>query len=176
MSFFFLRAYCFFSDIKLDFWIRVFLLVSGFFSVPQKIKKTILAQQSGDPEIGLLLTRGHYIFSKVNLDLEIDSSFSKSISSKDKQGNPKTFNMNVLIVLKYIENSDVKRETSFSENTTYNNQDDKFSLKNYEDSLKENLTDKIIDNILIYLQSTSSNASNAKLTGNIGFTKSTNDN
>ncbi len=111
-----------------------------------------------------------------NLNLEIDSSFSKTISSKDKQGNPKTFNMNVSVVLKHIENSDVKKETSFSENTTYNNQDDKFSLKNYEDSLKENLTDKIIDNILIYLQSTSSILSNAKLTGNVGFTKTTNDN
>ena len=136
---------------------------------------------TNDLEIGKRVERRLEIFEDnkdkaYNLDLEIDSSFSKSISSKDKQGNPKTFNMNVLIVLKYIENSDVKRVTSFSENTTYNNQDDKFSLKNYEDSLKENLTDKIIDNILIYLQSTSSNASNAKLTGNIGFTKSTNDN
>ncbi len=136
---------------------------------------------SNDLKIGKRVERRLEIFEDNkdkanNLDLEIDSSFSKSISSKDKQGNPKTFNMNVLIVLKYIENSDVKRVTSFSENTTYNNQDDKFSLKNYEDSLKENLTDKIIDNILIYLQSTSSNASNAKLTGNIGFTKSTNDN
>ncbi len=136
---------------------------------------------TNDLEIGKRVERRLEIFEDNkdkanNLDLEIDSSFSKSISSKDKQGNPKTFNMNVLIVLKYIENSDVKRVTSFSENTTYNNQDDKFSLKNYEDSLKENLTDKIIDNILIYLQSTSSNASNAKLTGNIGFTKSTNDN
>ncbi len=136
---------------------------------------------TNEMEIGKRIERRLEIFKNTQnksniLNLDIESNFSKSISSKDKQGNPKTFNINVSVYLKYIQNSDVKKETSFSENTTYNNQDDKFSLKNYEDLLKENLTDKIIDNILIYLQSSTSGASNAKLTGSIGLIKNTNDN
>ena len=43
-------------------------------------------------------------------------------------------------------------------------------LKRYEDSLKENLTEKIIENLLLYLQSISVNKSNASLKGNIGYT------
>ena len=36
--------------------------------------------------------------------------------------------------------------------------------------LKINLTEKIIDNLLLYLQSISTNKSNASLQGNIGYT------
>ena len=38
----------------------------------------------------------------------------------------------------------------------------KFNLKRYEDSLKENLTEKIIENLLLYLQGISVNKSNAR--------------
>ncbi len=172
--------------------IRIIFIITAFVFLTQCGYQSMYSDQNvnfsienikitDDLEIGKRIERRLEIFdnssNKSNvLNLEIDSSFSKTISSKDKQGNPKTFNINVSVVLKLVQNSDVKKETTFSENTTYNNQDDKFSLKNYEESLKENLTDKIIDNILIYLQSTSSTISNAKLTGNIGLTKSTNDN
>tara|TARA_B100001287_G_C22631680_1_gene505501 strand:- start:226 stop:750 length:525 start_codon:yes stop_codon:yes gene_type:complete len=172
--------------------IRMIFIVSALFFLTHCGYQSMYSDQNvnfrianiqiiNDNKIGKRIERRLEIFqnsqNKSNvLNLEIDSSFSKNISSKDKQGNPKTFNINVLVYLKYIQNSDVKKETSFSENTTYNNQDDKFSLKNYEESLIENLTDKIIDNILIYLQSSTSGASNAKLTGNIGLIKSTNDN
>ena len=39
-----------------------------------------------------------------------------------------------------------------------------------KNSLKENLTEKIIENLLLYLQSISVNKSNASLKGNIGYT------
>ena len=58
----------------------------------------------------------------------------------------------------------------FSESINYNNNENKFNLKKYEDSLKENLTEKIIEDLLLYLQSISVNKSNASLKGNIGYT------
>ena len=64
----------------------------------------------------------------------------------------------------------------FSEGINYDNNDNKFNLKRYENSLKENLTEKIIDNLLIYLQSIKPNKSNASLIGNLGYTKKNNDN
>ena len=102
--------------------------------------------------------------------LEINSFFVKTTASKDKQGNPKTFNINVTVNVTFIDNENIERNKSFVENINYNNDENKFSLKQYENSLIENLTDKIVDNLLIYLQSFSSEKSNASLSGNIGYT------
>ena len=102
--------------------------------------------------------------------LEINSYFDKTTASKDKQGNPKTFNINVTVNVTFIDNENIERNKSFVENINYNNDENKFSLKKYENSLIENLTDKIVDNLLIFLQSFSSEKSNASLTGNIGYT------
>ena len=102
--------------------------------------------------------------------LEINSYFDKTTASKDKQGNPKTFNINVTANITFIDNENIERNKSFVENINYNNDENKFSLKKYENSLIENLTDKIVDNLLIFLQSFSSEKSNASLTGNIGYT------
>ena len=102
--------------------------------------------------------------------LEINSYFDKTTASKDKQGNPKTFNINVTVNVKFIDNENIERNKSFVENINYNNDENKFSLKQYENSLIENLTEKIIDNLLIFLQSFLSEKSNASLTGNIGYT------
>ena len=76
----------------------------------------------------------------------------------------------------FIDNENIERNKSFLENINYNNDENKFSLKQYENSLIENLTDKIVDNLLIYLQSFSSEKSNTSLSGNIGFTSKNNDN
>ena len=108
--------------------------------------------------------------------LEINSFFVKTTASKDKQGNPKTFNLNVIVNATFIDNKNIERNKSFVESINYNNDENKFSLKQYENSLIENLTEKIIDNLLIFLQSFSSEKSNASLSGNIGYTAKNNDN
>ena len=100
----------------------------------------------------------------------IEAEAVKNISSKDKQGNPKTFNLIVNASITFEDEENVKNNKLFSESIIYNNDENKFSLKMYEDTLKENLTEKIIDNILLYILSISSNKSNASLTGNIGYT------
>ena len=105
-----------------------------------------------------------------NYYLEIDSKFEKTTASKDKQGNPDTFNLIVNVKVTLTNNKNIKETKIFSEGINYDNSDNKFSLRRYENSLKENLTEKIIDNLLIYLQSISSNKSNASLTGNVGYT------
>ena len=108
--------------------------------------------------------------SNVSYILEINSYFDKTTASKDKQGNPKTFNIRVIANVKFNDNENIERNKSFEESINYNNDENKFSLKKYENSLIENLTDKIVDNLLIYLQSFSSKKSNASLSGNIGYT------
>ena len=105
-----------------------------------------------------------------NYYLEVDSKFEKTTASKDKQGNPKTFNLIVIVRVNLTNKKNLKETKIFSEGINYENSDNKFNLKRYENSLKENLTEKIIDNLLIYLQNISSNRSKASLTGNVGYT------
>ena len=105
-----------------------------------------------------------------NFNLQIDSKFEKTTASKDKQGNPNVFNLSIYVKVNIISDSGIEQNKVFSESINYNNSDNKFNLKRYEDSLKENLTEKIIENLLLYLQSISVNKSNASLKGNIGYT------
>ena len=105
-----------------------------------------------------------------NLNLEIDSKFEKTTASKDKQGNPNIFNLIVYVKVNITSGSGIEQNKVFSEAINYNNSENKFNLKKYEDSLKENLTEKIIEDLLLYLQSISVNKSNASLKGNIGYT------
>ena len=138
----------------------------------------------GDIKIGRQIKRRLNSFMNVDealksFKIKLNSDYTKNISSKDKQGNPKTFSLNVNVKLTHVNDNNVEVDMIFAENINYNNNDDKFNLRRYEDSLKENLTEKIIENILIYLQSLPVNIkSNASLTGNIGFTNKseTNDN
>jgi len=84
--------------------------------------------------------------------VSVDSNFSKDISSKNKKGNPETFSMklNVEIVL---ENADITINNSFIEIVSYNNKDSKFKLKEFERKLKNNLIEKISQDIVTYIQS-----------------------
>ena len=128
-----------------------------------------------DQNIGRQIKNRLGVFSNAsknsdNYYLEIDSKFEKTTASKDKQGNPKTFNLIVNVKVTLTNKKNIKETKIFSEGINYDNSDNKFSLRRYENSLKENLTEKIIDNLLIYLQSISSNKSNASLTGNVGYT------
>ncbi len=105
-----------------------------------------------------------------SFNLEIDSKFEKTSASKDKQGNPNVFNLSIYVKVNIISDSGIEQSKVFSESINYNNSENKFNLKRYEDSLKENLTEKIIENLLLYLQGISVNKSNASLKGNIGYT------
>ena len=105
-----------------------------------------------------------------NFNLQIDSKFEKTTASKDKQGNPNVFNLSIYVKVNVISESGIEQSKVFSEAINYNNSENKFNLKKYEDSLKENLTEKIIEDLLLYLQSISVNKSNASLKGNIGYT------
>ena len=105
-----------------------------------------------------------------NFNLQIDSKFEKTTASKDKQGNPNVFNLSINVKINVTSEGGVEQSKVFSEAVNYNNSENKFNLKKYEDSLKENLTEKIIEDLLIYLQSISVNKSNASLKGNIGYT------
>jgi len=114
-------------------------------------------ESSGDNKINKLLIKKLEIYKNDNLDtkkynLKIDSKINKNISAKDKKGNPTTFTLKIAFKIE-IENSlGEKKLTEFEEYTTYENNDNKFELKKYENSIKKNMIESINENIILYLQ------------------------
>ena len=114
-------------------------------------------QSTGNKKIDKLLIKKLEIYkngdsNKIKYNLNIASEVIKNISSKDKKGNPKTFTLTVFFKLE-IENSlGEKKYKVFKQNTTYENDDNKFNLRKYENSIKENMVEDINENIIQYLQ------------------------
>ena len=85
--------------------------------------------------------------------LNINSDQKKNVVSKDSKGDPKIFEIQVLIDLTILENNKIKNKKKFKESFTYNNSTDKFSLKQYEKNIEENLIEEIVEKIIIHLYS-----------------------
>ena len=85
--------------------------------------------------------------------LKINSDQKKNVVSKDAKGDPKIFEIQVLVDFTILENNKIKNKKNFKESFTYNNSTDKFNLKQYEKNIEENLIEKIIEKIIIYLHS-----------------------
>ena len=64
------------------------------------------------------------------------------------------WSIEIEIYLKFAStNIDSQREKLFSRKITYNNSDDKFKLKKYEDELEDILITKIVEDLINYLSS-----------------------
>ena len=114
-------------------------------------------QLSGDNKINKLLIRKLEIYKNDSLDttkynLNIASEVNKNISAKDKKGNPTTFTLKIAFKIE-IENSlGEKKLKVFEEHISYENNDNKFKLRKYEDSIKRNMIESINESLILYLQ------------------------
>ena len=84
---------------------------------------------------------------KFNLTLNINET--KKIISKNKLGDPETFNIEISVdvVILNTENNILNSRT-ISKNRNYNNLNNKFDLKQEENIIKNNIVDEIVDEIL----------------------------
>ena len=86
-----------------------------------------------------------------SIDLNLNSRNVKTVTSKDKKGNPKTFSIKIIIVLEVFESDILKGKRKFEEKFEYDNKSNKFGLKQYEKNIKDNLSSKLSDEIIRYL-------------------------
>ena len=112
----------------------------------------------GKKNIGSKIKKNLNIYKNVKnksifYSLKINSDQKKSVVSRDEKGDPKIFEIQVLIDLTILENNKIKNKKNFKESFTYNNSTDKFNLKQYEKNIEENLIEKIVEKIIIYLYS-----------------------
>ena len=90
-----------------------------------------------------------------SFDILINSKSSKTTISKDKKGNPTQFSMALDVDVDITDNFNNKIKKTFSENSTYNNSENKFDLRKYEDNLIKNMSETIFSEIILLLQTNS---------------------
>ena len=86
-------------------------------------------------------------------NLNLNSKIIKTVTSKDKKGNPKRFSIKIIINLEIFEGEISKGNKNFEEKFEYNNKSKKFDLEQYEKNIKNNLISELSDEIIRYLNS-----------------------
>ena len=91
--------------------------------------------------------------SENTIELEISSSKKINVTSKDSKGDPSKFQMTITLNINILSKNNYKinKTKSFFSNFNYNNNSNKFSLKQYEKEIEDTLIDKIIEKFMIYL-------------------------
>ena len=87
------------------------------------------------------------------ISLSIVTHLNKEVSSKDTKGDPKTYKITISSKILMKDTVGNINEKVFSKSTNYNNRSNKFELKKFENETAKNLTEKISEEIIIYLQS-----------------------
>ena len=88
-------------------------------------------------------------------DVTINSSLQKNIDSKDKKGNPAQFSLRINVDLIIVDKFDKTLQINFNEKKSYNNKEKKFELKRYESILIQNMSEKILSDIILFFQNLS---------------------
>ena len=87
------------------------------------------------------------------IQIEISSNKKINIISKDKKGDPSRFSMIISLTINILNknNYEINKTKNFTEKFDYNNNSNKFSLKQYEKDIENNLINKIIERSILYL-------------------------
>ena len=128
------------------------------FSSKNNSFEVIINSTSGDTNLNNIIIKKLESFKNQKnntkkFEIEIETIANKTISSKDSKGDPKTFKTEVFAKLKITDEKNIKFVKEFVEFNIYNNNSKKFELKQYEDNIKDNLIEKISEDIIIYLLS-----------------------
>ena len=76
----------------------------------------------------------------IKYELVINSSIIKTITSKNKKGNPEIFYTKIVINVDVIEADKLKSKTIFEEGFEYKNKSNKFELNQYEKNIQKQPT------------------------------------
>ncbi len=141
------------------FFILIFFNNCGYTPIYSKKSQSfeiVRIEYFGEKKINKILSNKLKIYknnpeAKKTFNIFINSTSTKTTITKDKKGNPTQFSMSITITLKI--NNEI--EKTFLENSTYDNSEDKFDLRKYEDNLIENMTESIFSEMILFLQTNS---------------------
>ena len=112
----------------------------------------------GNQQVNKILKR-NFERSKNNINSEnqfeiiAKSNLIKSKSSKNREGEATSLTLEIIVNLDVFQNGEKIKNLKINENTNYNNNDNKFELKQFEKILIEDLVNKIIRKMNLTLSS-----------------------
>ena len=111
----------------------------------------------GNLKVNKLLSNKFKIYknnssARNSYDIILNSALNKTTITKDKKGNATQFSMNISINIKLIDSSNNQTTFEFSENSAYDNSNNKFDLRKYENNLIKNMSEKIFSEIILFIQ------------------------
>tara|TARA_B110000114_G_scaffold66008_1_gene70081 strand:+ start:30 stop:494 length:465 start_codon:yes stop_codon:yes gene_type:complete len=109
----------------------------------------------GDREINLKIKQKLNNYTQetkdINFILKITSSSEKIILSKNDAGNSTNFKIEITVNIGVFNKEKLKSNFIITESFNYDNNSDKFELKNYEKEIKRNLADIITEKLIFKL-------------------------
>ena len=108
----------------------------------QKINKTILTSLGVKVDKNLLA--GHSLILKSLKRIDV--------ISKDKNGNPSAYKTSIIVDVSLTEKERIIKQKEFVSIFTYNADDNKFNLSQYQKNIELNLINEISEKIFIYLR------------------------
>lgn len=108
---------------------------------------------NGDTEINKKIISSLNISknSSSNKVLILNSKYAIEKTSKDSKGQVDTLRTKCNVTISIEENGKILKSKSFDGIFTYSNLENKFDLLNYQNEIKKNMINKIIEDIIIYL-------------------------
>ena len=84
-------------------------------------------------------------------ELLLKTDFNIEETSKNSKGQVKSFRSRIMIDLTISNNKNIIENTKFLEEFSYNNKDNKFELIQYQSEVKDILVNKIIEELILFL-------------------------
>ena len=84
-------------------------------------------------------------------ELSIESNYKVQETSKNKKGQINSYRSSIYVSLTIKKGQDIIKNKSFSKEFVYNNKDNKFELVEYQADIKIDLINKIIEDIILFL-------------------------
>ncbi len=90
---------------------------------------------------------------QTNIDNKISIDSNKEIieTSKNSEGQVTSYRMIIKVVIKIEEDDNTFKTKGFTKDFSYNNKDNKFDLAEYQNQVETNLINKIIEELIIYI-------------------------
>lgn len=83
--------------------------------------------------------------------LILDTSYKINETSKNSKGQISSYRSQIIVSLKILDQEKIINEKIFSQSFSYGNLDNKFELVEYQSEIKNNITEKIIEEIVMLL-------------------------
>ena len=110
---------------------------------------------SGDKRINrkIVSTSAIKKSSEGNLNNEIILNTNKNIitTSRDSKGQPATFKSLIEVKFTIMKDGKISKEKTFRESFDYNNIENKYDLSTYQNDVENNLIDKIVEDLIIFI-------------------------